>query len=85
MSPKGVTKEILRSARVRAITARAGRVSMLVLVALSVTWLLGACAGGAEELKSGIPIGKSVPAFQVEKCGGAPNDGVKVGDELCYR
>ncbi len=47
--------------------------------------LLGAWAGGAEELKSGIPVGKSVPAFQVEKCGGAPNDGVKVGDQLCYR
>ena len=40
---------------------------------------------GAEELKSGLQPGQSVGAFQVVKCGGAPDDGVKVGAELCYR
>jgi hypothetical protein len=39
----------------------------------------------ADELKSGIPVGKGVPAFDVVKCGGAPDDGVKEGAKLCYR
>jgi hypothetical protein len=43
-----------------------------------------ATVAGAEELKSGIPVGGSVGAFQVVKCGGA-NDGVQVGQQLCYR
>jgi hypothetical protein len=47
--------------------------------------LLGAAACLADELKSGLPVGKSVPAFDVVKCGGAPEDGVKVGQQLCYR
>lgn len=59
-----------------------------------VAWALAAavlCSAGslrAEEekaLESGIPVGKSVPAFQVVKAGGAPEDGVKVGQQLCYR
>ncbi len=47
--------------------------------------LLMATAAGADELKSGLQPGQSVPAFDVIKCGGAPNDGVKVGQQLCYR
>jgi hypothetical protein len=42
-------------------------------------------AASAEELKSGLQPGQSVGAFQVVKCGGAPDDGVKIGGELCYR
>ena len=39
----------------------------------------------ADELKSGLQVGDDVGAFQVVKCGGAVEDGVDVGDELCYR
>jgi hypothetical protein len=56
-----------------------------VAFGLAATVLLGAVAAGAAELKSGIPVGKSVPVFQVVKCAGAPTDGVKEGQELCYR
>jgi hypothetical protein len=47
--------------------------------------LLMTAAAGADELKSGLQPGQSVPAFNVVKCGGAPDDGVKVGQTLCYR
>jgi hypothetical protein len=56
-----------------------------VAFGLAAAVLLGAVAVQAEELKSGLPVGKSVPAFQVVKCGGAPKDGVKEGQQLCYR
>lgn len=46
--------------------------------------LLCTSVGSAEELKSGLQVGQSVPAFQVVKCGG-PEDGVNVGQQLCYR
>ncbi len=39
----------------------------------------------AEELKSGLQPGEGIGAFDVEKCGGAADDGVKVGQKLCYR
>ncbi len=39
----------------------------------------------AAELKSGLQPGDLVPAFDVEKCGGAVNDGKEVGDNFCYR
>jgi hypothetical protein len=42
-----------------------------------------AVAAPAEELKSGLEVGKGVPAFNVEKCAGG-EDGVKIGDNLCY-
>jgi len=56
-----------------------------VAFGLAATVLLGAVAVQAEELKSGLAVGKSVPAFDVVKCGGAPKDGVKEGQQLCYR
>ncbi len=46
--------------------------------------VLGASVAVAGDLESGIPVGKRVPAFQVVKCGGA-DDGVKEGQQLCYR
>jgi len=46
--------------------------------------MLMAAAVNAEDLKSGLQPGQSVPAFNVVKCGGA-DDGVKVGQTLCYR
>jgi hypothetical protein len=39
----------------------------------------------ATELKSGLQPGDLVPAFDVEKCGGAVNDGKEVGANFCYR
>jgi hypothetical protein len=37
------------------------------------------------ELKSGLQPGDLVGAFDVEKCGGAVNDGKEVGANFCYR
>ncbi|MEX0939664.1 MAG: hypothetical protein WDZ59_17500 [Pirellulales bacterium] len=39
----------------------------------------------AEELKSGLQEGETIGAFIVEKCAGNPEDGVPVGENLCYR
>ncbi|MBS0210049.1 MAG: hypothetical protein JSS27_13960 [Planctomycetes bacterium] len=39
----------------------------------------------AAEVKSGLEVGAKVGAFNVVKSGGAPDDGVAVGKELCYR
>ncbi len=46
--------------------------------------MLAASVAWAGEVESGIPVGRSVPAFQVVKVGGA-EDGVKPGQQLCYR
>ena len=45
--------------------------------------LAAAMAAGA--LKSGPQVGDSVEAFSVVKCAGAENDGVRMGQQLCYR
>lgn len=55
--------------------------SLFVVAALSATALVG----NAEELKSGLQPGKFIGAFDVTKCAGAAEDGVSVGDNLCYR
>ncbi len=39
----------------------------------------------AAELTSGLQPGDLVGAFNVEKCGGAVNDGREVGSNFCYR
>lgn len=39
----------------------------------------------AEEVKSGLQPGKGIGAFNVTKCAGAEEDGVDVGQNLCYR
>lgn len=39
----------------------------------------------AEDIKSGLQAGKGIGAFNVTKCAGAEDDGVKVGANLCYR
>lgn len=46
--------------------------------------LAGASVASAGDLTSGLQPGDSVGAFQVVKCGGA-EDGVRRGEELCYR
>ncbi len=44
-----------------------------------------AAAAGAAELECGLQFGDPVGAFQVIKCGGAVDDSVRLGQELCYR
>jgi hypothetical protein len=47
--------------------------------------LLAGMSVRAAELKSGLQPGDVVGAFDVEKCGGAVNDGKEVGANFCYR
>ena len=59
---------------------------MKAFVTLTLAAMLFAGASArAAELKSGLQEGDAVPAFDVEKCSGAVNDNVSVGDKLCYR
>ena len=59
---------------------------MKAIVTLSLALIMaGASAVLAAELKSGLQPGDLVGAFDVEKCGGAVNDGRSVGDNFCYR
>ncbi len=53
---------------------------------IGLTMLLGcfSLARGAQ-VKSGPQIGDELGAFQVVKAAGATDDGVKEGDQLCYR
>jgi len=51
----------------------------LALVAGTVAW-----GATEEELKSGLQVGQRVGPYQVVKCGGAADDGVKDGQQLCY-
>ena len=46
--------------------------------------LAGSGLATAEELQSGIPPGEVVSPLEAVKCGGAKNDGVKLGERLCY-
>jgi hypothetical protein len=55
------------------------------VVMLNLAAVLLASAVGAAELKSGLQPGDLVGAFDVEKCGGAVNDGKEVGANFCYR
>jgi len=57
----------------------------LVTLGLAVMLLAGATVVGAADLKSGLQPGDLVGAFDVEKCGGAVNDGKEVGANFCYR
>ena len=56
-----------------------------VILSLAIVLLAGATAARAAELKSGLQPGDLVGAFDVEKCGGAVNDGKEVGANFCYR
>jgi hypothetical protein len=53
-------------------------------VGLAVVFAL-AVSVQAAELKSGPQKGEEVGAYEVVKLAGNPHDGVKVGEELCYR
>lgn len=54
-------------------------------LALGITFLACMSVVAGEKLKSGLQPGKFIGPFYVTKCGGADEDGVKVGDNLCYR
>jgi hypothetical protein len=55
-------------------------------MARSVSYVgLIAAALAAGALRSGPQVGDHVEPFQVVKCAGAENDGVSVGQSLCYR
>jgi len=54
-------------------------------VCVAATLVVSAGIAHAESLKSGPQVGDEVGAFDVVKVAGATDDGVKVGDELCYR
>ena len=56
----------------------------LVAFGFAAALLSSACAARAEELESGLEVGQSVGAFDVVKYGGA-DDGIAVGQQLCYR
>ena len=59
---------------------------MKAIVTLSLALVLaGATAVLAAELKSGLQPGDLVGAFDIEKCGGAVNDGRRARDNFCYR
>jgi hypothetical protein len=45
--------------------------------------LAGGSALCAAEVKSGIPVGGRIPAYQATKVGGG-KDGVELGQSLCY-
>jgi len=59
--------------------------SKLLGTVLAVAVVATASLAQAEELKSGLQVGEGIGAYIVEKCAGNPNDGVAVGETLCYR
>ncbi|HZZ29497.1 MAG TPA: hypothetical protein VFE46_15975 [Pirellulales bacterium] len=52
---------------------------------LSLAVLMMASATRAEALRSGPQPGETLDSYQVTKVAGAPDDGVPVGQQLCYR
>src|SRR6202163_932990 len=56
-----------------------------VTLGLAAILLAGMTTVRAAELKSGLQPGDLVGAFDVEKCGGAVNDGKEIGANFCYR
>jgi len=60
-------------------------------LALTLALATGAMAQDAPKtdakapVKSGLAVGAAIGAFDVVKCGGAAEDGVEVGKQLCYR
>ncbi|QDV24814.1 SGNH/GDSL hydrolase family protein [Aureliella helgolandensis] len=47
--------------------------------------VMGASVAVAADLESGLKKGEGIGAFNVTKCAGAAEDGVDVGNNLCYR
>ncbi len=66
---------------------RVMKLSAALVLAVGATIALAQVVGvnAAELLTSGPQVGDSLSPFTVVKAAGAPNDGVKVGEQLCYR
>jgi hypothetical protein len=60
------------------------RMRTFLTLGLAAVATLSVAVAGAEDLKSGLAVGKFVGAFDVEKVAGI-EDGVKPGQTLCYR
>jgi len=56
-----------------------------IACAVVVVMVLGASTVSAEEVKSGVQSGDPIGAFFVKKVAGADEDGVSIGENLCYR
>ena len=57
----------------------------LKILAVAVAVLSLASWSVAADVKSGLKVGEDVGPFDVTKLAGAESDGVKVGQQLCYR
>ena len=57
----------------------------LKILAVAVAVLSLASWSVAADIKSGLKVGEDVGPFDVTKLAGAENDGVKIGQQLCYR
>ncbi len=59
----------------------------VTVLALAAAFVASVSFVNAEEakIKSGLKVGDSIGAFNVTKCAGASEDGIPVGDNLCYR
>lgn len=53
--------------------------------AVGMALTVGVSIAVAAELKSGVQPGDAIGAFDVIKCAGTEDDGVSLGDKLCYR
>ena len=57
----------------------------LLSFAAAAALVVGASLVVADDIKSGLEPGAAIGAFDVVKYSGAADDGVSVGDQLCYR
>jgi hypothetical protein len=57
----------------------------LLSMAAVLSLVLATSVTNGADLKSGLQPGQAIGAFDVLKCAGAADDGVKVGSQLCYR
>lgn len=57
----------------------------LKILALAIAMLSLASWSMADDVKSGLKVGEDVGPFDVTKLAGAEDDGVKIGQQLCYR
>ncbi|HQU45264.1 MAG TPA: hypothetical protein PK867_20785 [Pirellulales bacterium] len=55
------------------------------IFSVGVALMMGVSLVVAAELKSGVQPGDAINPFDVVKCAGSEDDGVGLGDKLCYR
>ena len=59
--------------------------SLIAIAVVSAVAVVAHAEKATKEVKSGLQVGKLIGAFYVTKCAGAEDDGVDVGENLCYR